>query len=85
MKIYPVKYDCPLLKRTPSKPVEVNLKTYTAENVMKNTHFNSWNTFLFHVFDKMSGVITKYPKIGKKMMTITEKMLIKEKDFTAGL
>ena len=62
------------------KPVKPHLTVFTANNVMQNTHFGYWNAFLFGALDKMSGFISKHPKIGKEIMAVTEKMIVKEKN-----
>ena len=85
-KIDCAKYNCPLKKlvTVSSQPETVGAKTitYTASNVMKNSNVNMWNKLVFNTYDMMSGIINKYPKFGQKMMSLTEKMLVKQKEFT---
>lgn len=51
-----------------------NIK-FDAHNVMKDSHIDSLHNFVIKVVDKLGPVINKYPKIYRKVMKITEKML----------
>ena len=47
----------------------------TSDHIMQNTKFNPLHTFILHTLDKMNPVINKYPKIGQKIIKLSEKIL----------
>ena len=48
-------------------------------HIMKNYHSNTWNNFIFSILDKITPVLNKYPTFGKKVITISEKILNKNR------
>ena len=62
------------------KPKSNKYKTinYDASNVMQNNTLNKKDKFLFFIIDKISPIMHKHPKLGDKIMIITEKMIKKQ-------
>ena len=55
---------------------------YSGKNIMKDSHFNSLHNFIFNLVDKVTPMIKKYPKFGKIIVGLGEKILKKSEDFS---
>lgn len=61
--------------------INQNIVNYHGNDLMKNSHIGAWNSFLFKAVDKMSPIIKKHPKLGAKIIRLTEKMVKNTSDF----
>lgn len=68
-----------LFKRRTVNKAEV---AYSGKNIMKDSHFNSLHNFIFNLVDKVTPMIKKYPKFGKIIVGLGEKILKKSEDFS---
>jgi len=51
-----------------------------ANHIVKNIHFNFWNTAIFKLLDKVSNHLQKHPKICKGIMSIAQKMIVENNE-----
>lgn len=58
------------------KETEYHLcKQYIGKDIIKDSHFNPLQIFMLEILDKFNPVIKKYPKLGDKLVSITEKLI----------
>ena len=42
-------------------------------NILNDTHFNSLQTLVIKILNKMNPILNKHPKVSNKIMTLSEK------------
>lgn len=66
-----------LLKPVENTPTVV--KIYHGYNLIKGSHINFWNSFIFKTIDKIYPYIEKFPRFSSKIVNLAEKMIIQSK------